>query len=181
MANLRAAIRAELEGKGTGHRKSSEIKQPPIKSRPQQNHPLPSSPPKILLAALLVGLSLIVFTYPVAHLFTAHQNHAANWKVLGVETKTQNQNLPIRLKIPSIQVDASIEYVGVTANGTMAVPSNTVDVGWFSLGSRPGEKGSAVIAGHLNSPTGAAGVFSNLGKLKPGEKIDVEDSAGKTI
>ncbi|MDO8429231.1 MAG: class F sortase [Candidatus Daviesbacteria bacterium] len=87
---------------------------------------------------------------------------------------------PVRLKIPSINVNATIQHVGLTPKREMEVPSNIVDVGWFKPGVLPGEKGSAVIAGHLNGENGEAGVFTNLNKLKPGDKLYVEDNKGAT-
>jgi LPXTG-site transpeptidase (sortase) family protein len=63
----------------------------------------------------------------------------------------------------------------------MEVPSNAVDVGWFDLGPRPGEKGSAVIAGHFDGENGGVGVFNNLYKLKKGDKLYVEDDKGTTL
>jgi len=63
----------------------------------------------------------------------------------------------------------------------MEVPSNTVDTGWFKLGSRPGEKGSAVITGHFNGEYGEKGVFSDLGKLKKGDKVYIQDSKGISL
>jgi LPXTG-site transpeptidase (sortase) family protein len=91
------------------------------------------------------------------------------------------QGFPVRLKIPKINVDAAIEYVGVTDEGVMAVPSSTTNTGWFDLGPIPGEKGSAVIAGHLNSEEGEAAVFTNLYLLHKGEMIYVEDNQGTSI
>ncbi len=96
-------------------------------------------------------------------------------------TQQETQGLPVRLIIPSINVNAGIQYVGVTPQGAMEVPSNTVDVGWFKLGSHPGEKGSAVISGHFDGKNGEAGVFTNLYKLKIGDKLYIEDSNGKSI
>ncbi|HSX40130.1 MAG TPA: class F sortase [Candidatus Saccharimonadales bacterium] len=89
--------------------------------------------------------------------------------------------LPVRLLIPAINVSANIQQVGVTAEGAMDVPSNTVDVGWFKLGVHPGERGSAVIAGHFDGENGATAVFSDLYKLKEGDKLYIEDAKGKTI
>ncbi|MCR4329681.1 MAG: class F sortase [Candidatus Roizmanbacteria bacterium] len=91
------------------------------------------------------------------------------------------QGLPIRLIIPKINVDARIEYMGVTATGAMEVPDTAVNVGWFKLGPRPGEHGSAVIAGHFDGKNGEAGVFINLYTLKKGDKIYVEDSKGTSV
>ncbi len=88
---------------------------------------------------------------------------------------------PVRLKIPSINVDAAIEYVGLTSKRAMEVPINSVDVGWYKLGPRPGEKGSAVIDGHFDGENGEASVFTNLYKLKQGDKLYIEDNKGITF
>ena len=84
-------------------------------------------------------------------------------------------SLPVRLIIPAIDVNAKIQSLGVTPNGEMEVPDNIVDVGWFKLGSRPGENGSAVIAGHFNGENGKTGVFANLNKLEIGDKLYLKD------
>ncbi len=87
---------------------------------------------------------------------------------------------PVRLMIPAINVDASIQQVGVTSKGEMGPPSNTIDVGWFNPGPRPGEKGSAVIDGHVDGGNSEAGVFANLYKLKRGDTLYVKDDKGTT-
>ena len=89
--------------------------------------------------------------------------------------------LPVRLKIPSINVDAAIELVGLTQKGAMDVPKDRNDVAWFSLGTRPGDKGSAVVAGHLDWTNGQKAVFENLGKLKNGDLLVVETESEKSI
>lgn len=88
------------------------------------------------------------------------------------------QVLPMRLIIPRLNVSADIRSVGVTPEGTMEVPGNTVDVGWFKLGPQPGERGSSVISGHMDGENGEAGVFANLYKLKEGDKVYIEDDKG---
>ena len=94
--------------------------------------------------------------------------------------KNIQANLPTRLNIPGINVNAAIEHLGLTPEGAMDAPEGPDTVAWFDLGPRPGEKGSAVIAGHYgrwkNSKTS---VFDNLGKLKKGDKVYVEDADGK--
>ncbi len=89
--------------------------------------------------------------------------------------------LPIRLKIPVIRVDAAFEYVGLTADGAMDVPKSRDGAAWFQLGARPGEIGTAVIAGHFGRKDGKGSVFDNLHKLRKGDKIYVEDDKGVTI
>lgn len=92
-----------------------------------------------------------------------------------------SSGLPVRLKIPSINVDAAIEYVGFTSKRAMEVPKNTTDVGWFKLGPVPGDRGSAVMDGHVDGENNGAGVFANLYQLKKGDKLYVEDNKGKSI
>src|SRR6266702_3136644 len=60
----------------------------------------------------------------------------------------------VRLLIPAIGVNAPIESVEVRPDGTMEKPAQRPwnDVGWYNSGPRPGERGSAVIAGHLDRP-----------------------------
>jgi LPXTG-site transpeptidase (sortase) family protein len=89
-------------------------------------------------------------------------------------------NKPVRLKIPTINVDATIEYVGVAPDGTMDVPKDPAPVAWFELGPIPGEIGSAVIDGHSGWKDGVKAVFNNLDKLNIGDKIYIEDEFGTT-
>lgn len=79
---------------------------------------------------------------------------------------------PVRLQIPSLQVDARVESVGVTETGEMETPADYWDVGWYRHGTRPGDNGRAVIAGHLDSQDGAA-VFYDISLLQPGDQIRI--------
>lgn len=92
-----------------------------------------------------------------------------------------SSGLPVRLKIPSINVDALVEHVGLTPNGAMDVPKERANVAWFNLGPRPGENGSAVIDGHYGWKSGKASTFDNLYKLHKGDKLYIEDEKGTTI
>lgn len=60
----------------------------------------------------------------------------------------------------------------------MEVPDNSVDVGWFKLGPLPGQRGSAVFAGHFDGKNGEIGVFTDLYKLKKGDTVYVTDDKG---
>lgn len=89
--------------------------------------------------------------------------------------------LPIRLKIQRISTDAAIEYVGLTSDGAMDIPKGPVNVAWFNFGPRPGENGSAVIAGHYGWKNGIPAVFDNVHTLQKGDRIYIEDENGATI
>jgi len=86
---------------------------------------------------------------------------------------------PVRIQIPSIKVDAAIEYVGLTSEGNMDIPKNYDNTAWYAPGARPGDVGNAAIAGHVDSKTGKA-VFWDLAKLKPGDEIFVVGDDGVT-
>jgi LPXTG-site transpeptidase (sortase) family protein len=96
-------------------------------------------------------------------------------------SKQSNVGLPVRLKIPKINVDAAVEYLGLTFGGAMDVPKGPNDVAWFNLGPRPGEIGSAVIDGHYGWKDNIPAVFDNLFKLKKGDKIYIVDERGTTV
>lgn len=126
-----------------------------------------------LLAIGLLTLSVVLF----------YSTRILNIKLI-LREKTINETsfgLPVALIIPSINVNSKIQYLGITSKGEMEVPNNINDVGWFKLGSRPGEKGSAVIAGHFNGENNQEGVFANLNKLKAGDKLSIEDKTGKSV
>lgn len=81
-----------------------------------------------------------------------------------------------RLVIPSLALSAPIERVGVLPSGEMSTPQQRPyqDVGWYKGGTKPGEDGSAVIAGHVDAPQGKPAVFARLHELKIGDTMQVE-------
>jgi Sortase domain len=79
---------------------------------------------------------------------------------------------PTGLDIPAIGVRTRLVRLGLTAAGTLQVPSSTAVAGWYIGGPRPGAIGAAVIAGHIDSYLGP-GVFFRLRELKPGELVYV--------
>ncbi len=88
--------------------------------------------------------------------------------------------IPANLKIPSIEVDATVQKVGLLDNGQMGVPDNEEDVAWFEPGTKPGNKGNSVIAAHVDSREGPA-VFWDLKKLETGDEIIVTDEEGSEL
>jgi peptidoglycan hydrolase-like protein with peptidoglycan-binding domain len=93
--------------------------------------------------------------------------------------------LPMRLVIPKLSIDAGFQNTGVKSDGTMEVPSNIYDVGWFTDSARPGEKGVAIVTGHVAQIRGGVvvkpGVFSDLSDLNPGNELTILDDKKKTI
>lgn len=79
--------------------------------------------------------------------------------------------------IPRIGLTEPLIDLGIQADGSMEVPVDFDDVGWFTGGGRPGGRGPTVIAGHIDSP-GDPAVFFRLGELEPGDRASVRDEAG---
>ena len=84
---------------------------------------------------------------------------------------------PVWLTIPAIGVKAPVINLGLNPNGTLQVPRTTTVVGWYTGSPRPGATGSAVIAGHVDSRTGA-GIFFWLKNMRRGERIYVRRADG---
>ena len=79
---------------------------------------------------------------------------------------------PVHLTIAAIGVSAPVTSLGLNANRSPAVPTNVNVPGWYKFGPIPGQRGSAVIIGHVDSYKGPA-VFYKLAKLRPGNRIIV--------
>ncbi|MEV7005444.1 class F sortase [Streptosporangium sp. NPDC051022] len=86
---------------------------------------------------------------------------------------------PTRIVIPRIGVNAPLVVLGIEEDGGLAVPplDHADAAGWYGLGPAPGETGSAVIVGHLDTRTGPA-VFARLAELEAGDSIGVTRADG---
>jgi sortase A len=80
---------------------------------------------------------------------------------------------PKYINIPAIGLTKTrIIQLGLLSNGSIAVPDNIYDTGWYNGSAKPGQNGAMFIYGHVSSWT-ANGVFYNLKKLKPGDTITI--------
>jgi hypothetical protein len=85
------------------------------------------------------------------------------------------RSLPVSVEIPAIGVRSSLLQLGLQADGTMAVPPLTRPfvAGWFDRGPTPGQRGTAVIVGHVDAAGVGPAIFYELGDLRPGDRIYV--------
>lgn len=86
---------------------------------------------------------------------------------------------PVLLQIPAISLSVPVSQLGLNADGSVEVPADTAQPGWYRLGPSPGQVGSAVILGHVDSYQGPA-VFFRLRTLEPGDRIEVHLADGVT-
>ncbi len=94
-----------------------------------------------------------------------------------IEEAERVTTLPEELSIPRLNIRAPIEHVGIT-DGDMAVPNSPETVGWYSFGTKPGDTGSAVLAGHVNWWGGRDAVFTNLQEMQVGDLVNILNEAG---
>lgn len=89
------------------------------------------------------------------------------------------RSVPLELLVPSLGIVTNIGQLGLQANHQVQVPTSVHTVGWFRLGPTPGEVGSSVILGHVDSYRGP-GIFFELKSLTVGALIEVRLTDGIT-
>jgi hypothetical protein len=96
--------------------------------------------------------------------------------------------VPVRLQIPAIDVDATVEsrgtvryenpFTGEPVDG-YGVPESMRTTSWWSEGPQPGSGRMAVILGHAQADGGA--VFDRLAELRPGDQVLLVDAGGAVL
>lgn len=88
---------------------------------------------------------------------------------------------PVRVRVPSVRIDAPLARVGLDADGWIEAPppEERALAGWFTGAVTPGERGTAVVVGHVDTPEGR-GVFYDLGALTKGRRVEIARTDGRT-
>jgi Sortase domain len=88
--------------------------------------------------------------------------------------------VPTHIDIPGVAVHADIIRVALNPDGTLGVPplDQAQVAGWYDRDPAPGQAGTAIIDAHVDSAETKAfrGAFYTLGKVRPGQEIDVTRS-----
>jgi len=92
----------------------------------------------------------------------------------GADGAALRRSLPTQISIASLGVRASVVEVGQARDGSIAAPSGdpVATTGWYRASSTPGERGTAVIVGHVDTSEQPA-VFHRLRELRRGKLIEV--------
>jgi hypothetical protein len=87
---------------------------------------------------------------------------------------------PIALAIPAIRIRTSLVRLGLTADGSMEVPTGAqYDLaGWYRHSPPPGSQGPAVIVGHVDSAAQGPSVFFRLGDVRPRHTVLITRADG---
>jgi hypothetical protein len=91
------------------------------------------------------------------------------------------RSTPIQLAVPSIALTAPLLGLGVSGTGQPELPpfSQPGTAGWLRDSATPGEAGTSVLVGHVDTRTGPA-VFWSLSAVKPGAMVEVARLDGGT-
>ena len=84
---------------------------------------------------------------------------------------------PVRLVIPSIQVDAAVVDAALARSGTLAVPDDPRQIGRWTSGAQPGAPtGTVVLVGHVDDRAQVGALF-RLRTLPVGVLVSVDGDA----
>jgi sortase (surface protein transpeptidase) len=87
---------------------------------------------------------------------------------------------PIHLTIPKLGISVQVSELGLNKDRSVSVPRSFAVPGWYKFGPSPGQEGSAVILGHVDSYHGPA-VFYRLATLRLGNRVIVKEADRKTL
>ena len=86
----------------------------------------------------------------------------------------------MRVEIPTIGVASALDRLGRAPDKTVQEPTRWQRAGWYAAGTRPGDPGSAVILGHVDSKRGPA-VFYRLRELRRGDTVIIRRADGSSV
>lgn len=128
----------------------------------------------VLAAAAILLLAGEHGTEPQSPANSPHSSNAPSSKKpspSAINNYSVASDLPKYISIPAINVPKTrIIQLGLLKGNEIATPDNIYDTGWYNGSSKPGQNGAMFIYGHVSSWT-ADGVFYNLKKLQPGDKV----------
>lgn len=135
-------------------------------------------------ACLLVGgvAAILIALLAQRHAPSPAASAAGDIGPGGVNGRALVKSLPMSVSIPEIGVRSKLLRLGRNTDGTMQVPNlmtSANEAAWYKYSVTPGQIGTAVIEGHVDSHQGPAVLF-RLGALHPGNHISVTRADGIT-
>jgi hypothetical protein len=86
--------------------------------------------------------------------------------------------IPTRVRMPSIDVNASVVPVDVGPNGELGIPEEPRTLGWWQQGAHPDSPGAVVIAGHVDTAKDGPGALYRLAQAHVGQPVTLETNFG---
>ena len=100
----------------------------------------------------------------------------------GLDLRVGPVDVPLELRIPSLQIKTAVVGVGITAENVMDAPKGLAadpvwqQAFWYRGSGIPGAVGTATFAGHVDDLLGRPAVFARLKELQTGDLILVRDT-----
>jgi hypothetical protein len=153
----------------------------------------PQSPPRgrgrVRLAGLAGGslvfggvVAILVALLAQQHAPSPAESAAGRVGPDGAKGPALHQSPPVSVTIPAIGVKSKLLHLGLNKDGSIQVPNlmtSANEAAWYKYSATPGQIGTSVIEGHVDSYGGPA-VFYRLGALRPGNRINVTRADGIT-
>ncbi|MHA3704458.1 class F sortase [Jatrophihabitans sp. YIM 134969] len=90
--------------------------------------------------------------------------------------------VPVRLRVPSLAIDAPVDTVGLDADGAMELPEQVDRVGWYRYGASPAStQGATVIAGHVDDAVQGEGAMFDLREAEVGDPVQLTAEDGTVL
>lgn len=132
-------------------------------------------------AAVALAVAAAAFTGAVTRseprVLVLSQNSTSAKVTARVVSETIVRSRPVTLVIPALDIHTAVGTLGLQPDHQVMVPTSTHVVDWYVHGATPGQVGSAVILGHVDSYVGP-GTFFYLKDLKAGDRLTVVLSDG---
>lgn len=88
---------------------------------------------------------------------------------------------PVEIRIGGIGIRMPVVPEGVTTDGQMSLPAKPSTLGWYRFGAKPGQRGSTVLAGHVDTKRFGIGPLAQLPEVEAGATIRLRLSDGSTL
>jgi sortase (surface protein transpeptidase) len=131
----------------------------------------------VFISVLLLAIGLFLGARTITQVQFARQEQAG----LPSAARSATSSRPTAMTIAALSINAApIVPLGLNSDGSLQTPAGEKEVGWYSGGAAPGENGTAIMVGHLDSTFGSA-IFWHLKNLKAGDVVSISRSDGHTV
>ncbi|MEO8851092.1 MAG: class F sortase [Allobranchiibius sp.] len=136
--------------------------------------------PTAVPSAIGPGAATVLATDPPSVQKVPGEPSAGISTATSAASRTAPSATPVRVRIPSLTVNAQVLTVGVDQQGAIDPPSDGQQLGWYRYGPVPGAaRGSVVVVGHVNDAQGGPGALFPLRKISAGAVVKVTTSDGR--
>ncbi len=131
------------------------------------------------MLGVVLGVAVIDYLEPevIHQVSVTRAPDRASAQAEQAQPAVMSRSRPVQLAIPAIDVTSRLIRLGLNADGSMQVPPKGFPAGWFTGAPAPGQRGPAVIVGHVDW-AGRPGVFARLHTLVSGDLIMVRRADG---